>query len=97
MGVETREVKAGCCGLAVSWGFESGHYALSLEIAEDGLLPAVRASSADELVIANGFSCRTRLEHCALHIAQVRRPPGDGDSGRISLHWPAAGRRSSAG
>jgi Fe-S oxidoreductase len=77
MGIKAREAKGGCCGLAGSWGFEAGHYALSFEIAGHGLLPAVRASSADELVIANGFSCRMQLEHCAgrraLHIAQLLR------------------------
>ena len=80
MGVEAREVKAGCCGLAGSWGFEADHYALSLEIAAHGLLHAVRAASAGELVVANGFSCRTQIEHGtgrrALHIAEVLRQAG---------------------
>jgi Fe-S oxidoreductase len=77
MGVEAREARAGCCGLAGSWGFEAAHSALSLEIGEYGLFPAVREAPADELVVANGFSCRTQLAHGTgrrgLHIAEVLR------------------------
>jgi Fe-S oxidoreductase len=76
MGVETKEVKAGCCGLAGSWGFESGHYDVSLAAGEQGLLPRVRELSRLDLVVANGFSCKTQIEQGgtgrrALHIAQL--------------------------
>ena len=33
----------GCCGLAGNFGFERGHYEVSVACAEDALLPAVRA------------------------------------------------------
>ena len=76
MGVETKEVKAGCCGLAGSWGFEAGHYDVSLAAGEQGLLPRVREASRLDLVVANGFSCKTQIEQGgtgrrALHIAQL--------------------------
>ncbi|HEY2541813.1 MAG TPA: FAD-binding and (Fe-S)-binding domain-containing protein [Gaiellaceae bacterium] len=76
MEVEADELKAGCCGLAGSWGFEAGHHDLSLEIGELGLLPKVRSLPEDELVVANGFSCKTQIEQGrtgrqALHLAQV--------------------------
>jgi FAD/FMN-containing dehydrogenase/Fe-S oxidoreductase len=76
MGVEADELKAGCCGLAGSWGFEAGHHDLSVTIGEQGLLPKVRSLPADELVVANGFSCKTQIEQGktgrrALHVAQV--------------------------
>ena len=77
MGVEAREATGGCCGLAGSWGFEAAHHALSMKIGEHGLFPAVRSASADELVVANGFSCRMQLEHGVgrkgVHIVQVLR------------------------
>jgi FAD/FMN-containing dehydrogenase/Fe-S oxidoreductase len=35
---------SGCCGLAGNWGYESGHYDVSEKIAENSLLPALRAA-----------------------------------------------------
>ncbi|HET7573333.1 MAG TPA: FAD-linked oxidase C-terminal domain-containing protein [Gaiellaceae bacterium] len=76
MGVEVESLQAGCCGLAGSWGFESGHYDVSMAAGEQGLLPRVRELPADALVIANGFSCKTQIEQGdtgrrALHVGQV--------------------------
>jgi hypothetical protein len=76
MGVEAELFNAGCCGLAGSWGFEAAHYDISKQIGEHGLLPRVRALPPDELVIANGFSCKTQIAQGdtgrrALHLAQV--------------------------
>jgi Fe-S oxidoreductase len=74
-GVEAELLQAGCCGLAGSWGFEAAHYALSQQIGEQGLLPAVRALPADELLVADGFSCRTQIEQATgrrpLHVAEL--------------------------
>ena len=33
---------AGCCGLAGNFGMEAGHYDVSVAVAENGLLPALR-------------------------------------------------------
>jgi FAD/FMN-containing dehydrogenase/Fe-S oxidoreductase len=76
MGIDAEELTAGCCGLAGSWGFEAGHHDLSMAIGEQGLLPKVRHLPEDELVVANGFSCKTQIEQGrtgrhALHLAQV--------------------------
>jgi FAD/FMN-containing dehydrogenase/Fe-S oxidoreductase len=75
MGLEVEPLSAGCCGLAGSWGFERDHYELSMRCGEHGLFPAVRALPADALVVANGFSCSTQIEHGtgrrALHLAEV--------------------------
>ena len=38
----TGELSGGCCGLAGNFGFEKGHYEVSVACAEDQLLPAVR-------------------------------------------------------
>ena len=78
MGVEAELLTAGCCGLAGSWGFEAGHYDISMQCGEQGLLPRVRDLPLDELVIANGFSCKTQIEQGgtgrhALHLAQVMK------------------------
>ncbi|GGV14730.1 dimethylmenaquinone methyltransferase [Streptomyces filipinensis] len=66
----------GCCGLAGNFGFERGHHEVSLAVAEQGVLPAVRAAAPDSLVLADGFSCRTQIEEGgtgrrALHLAEV--------------------------
>jgi FAD/FMN-containing dehydrogenase/Fe-S oxidoreductase len=52
---------SGCCGLAGNFGVERGHYEVSARIAENALLPAVRDSPPDAVVLADGFSCRTQL------------------------------------
>jgi Fe-S oxidoreductase len=68
----------GCCGLAGNFGVERGHYEISLAIAEQALLPAVRAAglAADSgVVLADGFSCRTQLNDLvavpSLHLAEL--------------------------
>ncbi len=50
----------GCCGLAGNFGFEQGHYAVSVAVAELELLPALRRHP-DAIVVADGFSCRTQI------------------------------------
>jgi FAD/FMN-containing dehydrogenase/Fe-S oxidoreductase len=90
MGLDVRPVSGGCCGLAGSWGFESGHHDLSMAIGENALLPAVREAQPDTIVIANGFSCKTQIEQAgtgrrALHVGQVMKMALDygasGDAG----------------
>jgi Fe-S oxidoreductase len=75
-GVEAEVLDAGCCGLAGNFGFENGHYDVSVACAEDKLLPALRGADPDALVLADGFSCRTQIRALAtdrrpLHIAQI--------------------------
>ncbi|MFG2756892.1 FAD-binding and (Fe-S)-binding domain-containing protein [Streptomyces wuyuanensis] len=71
----TGELSGGCCGLAGNFGFERGHYEVSVACAEDRLLPAVRAAAAGTVLLADGFSCRTQLEQLAgrrgRHLAEV--------------------------
>ncbi|MFA9444877.1 FAD-binding and (Fe-S)-binding domain-containing protein [Egicoccus sp. AB-alg6-2] len=62
-GAQVVEVDAGCCGMAGSFGFETEHYDLSLEIGGMRLFPAVEAEPADTLVAATGVSCRQQIGH----------------------------------
>nr|WP_147260909.1 FAD-binding and (Fe-S)-binding domain-containing protein [Pseudonocardia hierapolitana] len=75
LAVDTVTLASGCCGLAGNFGFERGHYEVSMAIGEHVLLPAVRAASPDTLVLADGFSCRTQIiqgaGRQALHLAEV--------------------------
>jgi FAD/FMN-containing dehydrogenase/Fe-S oxidoreductase len=65
----------GCCGLAGNWGVERGHHDVSVVIAEQQLLPAVRGLGTDAVVLADGFSCRTQLDQLAdrrgRHLAEL--------------------------
>ena len=74
-GLDADVLDSGCCGLAGNFGFEAGHYDVSMACAEDGLLPAVRSASEDTLMIADGFSCRTQVEQSGELKGQGRRPP----------------------
>ena len=64
-------IPSGCCGMAGSFGYEEEHFAVSQQIGELVLFPAVRGASAETLVAAPGTSCRHQIK--------------DG-TGRIALH-----------
>ena len=75
-GIDLDVLDAGCCGLAGNFGFEAGHYDVSMACGERALLPAVRGMPQDTLVLADGFSCRTQIEQgntgrTAVHLAEV--------------------------
>ncbi|WP_433061807.1 FAD-binding and (Fe-S)-binding domain-containing protein [Dactylosporangium sp. CS-033363] len=55
----------GCCGLAGNFGVERGHYEVSVQVAEQQLLPALEGAAPDDVFLADGFSCRTQAEDLA--------------------------------
>ena len=75
---DVRELDAGCCGMAGSFGYT--HHELSLAIGEQRLFPAVRGHAGE--VVASGFSCRhqvmdatgRRPRHVAEALAGALRP-----------------------
>ncbi|ABF89075.1 oxidoreductase, FAD-binding [Myxococcus xanthus DK 1622] len=76
LGLDYEFPETGCCGMAGSFGFEAGEkFTVSQQVGERVLLPKVRATPRDALVIADGFSCREQIaqntNRRALHIAQV--------------------------
>ncbi|MGA4951228.1 FAD-binding and (Fe-S)-binding domain-containing protein [Streptomyces lydicamycinicus] len=84
LGIDNTALDSGCCGLAGNFGFERGHYDVSVAAGEQVLLPAVRSAPADTRILADGFSCRTQIAqqtsrrgtHLAQLIAQALRPAG---------------------
>jgi Fe-S oxidoreductase len=77
----------GCCGLAGNFGVERGHYDVSVQIAEQQLLPALRRAGEGDVFLADGFSCRTQAADLAgtpgVHLVQLlagalRRDGGPG-------------------
>lgn len=62
-GADVRELDAGCCGMAGSFGFESEHYELSMRIGAQRLFPAIDRSGPDTSIAATGVSCRQQIDH----------------------------------
>ncbi|MCL4262854.1 MAG: FAD-binding protein [Anaerolineae bacterium] len=71
------ELDTSCCGMAGSFGYEAEHVAISGQMAERRLLPAVRAAAPDALIVATGVSCRQQIwqgsGRTVLHPAEVLR------------------------
>lgn len=65
---------SGCCGLAGNFGYEKGHYDVSVAVASQSLLPALE-SHPDAVFLADGFSCRTQAAQLAdrsgMHLATL--------------------------
>ncbi|WP_141727873.1 (Fe-S)-binding protein, partial [Thermogemmatispora onikobensis] len=87
LGLQVQVPDAGCCGMAGAFGFEAQHAALSRQVGERLLLPTVRATRPETLVVADGFSCREQIAQTtprrALHLAEVLQ---------LALRLPANGR-----
>jgi len=78
LGVDAQLLDTGCCGMAGSFGFEAGEkYRVSMAIGELDVLPKVRQTDGDTLVVADGFSCREQIDGAttrrALHVAEIAR------------------------
>jgi glycerol-3-phosphate dehydrogenase subunit C len=76
-GLDFELIEAGCCGMAGSFGFEAEHVEASRQMAELALLPAVRVAAAQDVIVADGFSCRHQIEDGAgrkpVHMAVLLR------------------------
>ncbi len=57
-----QETKAGCCGMAGSFGYEKEHYELSMQIGEMVLFPEVRKTDSSVTIAAPGTSCRHHIK-----------------------------------
>jgi FAD/FMN-containing dehydrogenase/Fe-S oxidoreductase len=80
-GLEVEAPDAGCCGMAGPFGYGAERFEVSRAIAERVLIPAVRQSAPDTMIVADGFACRTQIRHFCperkpLHLAQLlnRKP-----------------------
>jgi Fe-S oxidoreductase len=76
-GVDVERLDSGCCGLAGNFGFTAGHGEVSEALAEQVLLPRLRAADEGTVVLADGFSCRTQIDqldsggHQGVHLAEL--------------------------
>jgi Fe-S oxidoreductase len=55
-------INSGCCGMAGSFGYEKEHFEISMTIGEQKLFPAIRKTSDNVLLAANGSSCRHQIK-----------------------------------
>ncbi|MGZ5095454.1 MAG: (Fe-S)-binding protein, partial [Burkholderiales bacterium] len=73
--LEVKTIDSSCCGMAGSFGYDAAHYDVSMKMGELTLLPEVRASSTDTLIVADGTSCRHQIRDGAareaVHVARV--------------------------
>ena len=64
-------IASSCCGMAGAFGYQSETQDVSHAMAEADLLPAVRNAEPEELIVADGTSCRHQIADL---------------SGRVALH-----------
>ena len=82
-GSDVEVVDSGCCGMAGLFGYEKGHYEVSMKMGERRLFPAVRGAGG-RVVVAPGTSCREQIldgtERRALHPAEYLASLLDGSA-----------------
>ncbi len=71
-GVQPELIESSCCGMAGSFGYETEHHDVSMQMAELNLLPALR-QAPDAIIVADGTSCRHQIhdgtQRTAVHAA----------------------------
>jgi FAD/FMN-containing dehydrogenase/Fe-S oxidoreductase len=74
-GADLQSIDSGCCGMAGPFGFEKDKYEVSQAVGERVLLPAVRNTPENALIVSDGFSCREQIHQAtgrkALHLAEA--------------------------
>ncbi|MCY3678363.1 MAG: FAD-binding and (Fe-S)-binding domain-containing protein [Gemmatimonadetes bacterium] len=74
-GIRGKLVESSCCGMAGSFGYVASHLRTSRAMGELSLFPTLRASAPEDIVIANGFSCRAQIRagtgRRARHVVEV--------------------------
>jgi Fe-S oxidoreductase len=70
-----KPIVSSCCGMAGSFGYQAETQDSSRAMAEASLLPAVRAAGTDDIIVADGTSCRHQIRDLggreAIHSVRV--------------------------
>jgi Fe-S oxidoreductase len=73
--LEVTMIESSCCGMAGAFGYDAGTIDVSRAMGELSLLPAVRKADADDIIVADGTSCRHQIKDGtgreAVHVARV--------------------------
>jgi FAD/FMN-containing dehydrogenase/Fe-S oxidoreductase len=74
-GLEVKPITSSCCGMAGAFGYDARRVEVSKAMGELSLAPAVRAASTEDLIVADGTSCRHQIAdltgRTALHSVRV--------------------------
>ncbi|WP_422232038.1 FAD-binding and (Fe-S)-binding domain-containing protein [Methylorubrum rhodinum] len=74
-GLDVRVIESSCCGMAGAFGYRADTIDTSFAMAELSLFPALRKAGPDDLVVADGTSCRHQihdgLKREAIHVSRV--------------------------
>jgi Fe-S oxidoreductase len=60
-GLDVKPIQSSCCGMAGAFGYQAETQAESKAMAEANLMPAVRAAKAEDVIVADGTSCRHQI------------------------------------
>ena len=75
MGADLQSIDSGCCGMAGPFGFEKDKFKVSQAVGERVLLPAVRRTPPETVIVSDGFSCREQILQAtgrrAIHLAEA--------------------------
>ena len=74
-GLEVEAIDSSCCGMAGAFGYHYDTIDVSKAMGELSLLPAVRQTPDDAIIVADGTSCRHQIHDGAgreaMHVARV--------------------------
>jgi FAD/FMN-containing dehydrogenase/Fe-S oxidoreductase len=74
-GLDVEVVESSCCGMAGAFGYDPKTIDVSFAMGELSLFPALRQAGPDDLVVADGTSCRHQIHdgvgRDAVHVARV--------------------------
>jgi FAD/FMN-containing dehydrogenase/Fe-S oxidoreductase len=74
-GLSVKPITSSCCGMAGTFGYQAETQTESRAMAEAGLLPALRAAAPDDIIVADGTSCRHQIRDLgardAIHSVQL--------------------------
>jgi Fe-S oxidoreductase len=85
--LEVTTIESSCCGMAGAFGYQAETVETSRAMGELNLLPRIRKSDAETLILADGVSCRHQIMDGTgrhpLHVAQLFARSVDSASGQI--------------
>ena len=74
-GAIVKPIESSCCGMAGAFGYGADTIEASKQMAELSLMPAVRSARSEDIVVADGTSCRHQIADLsgreALHAVRV--------------------------
>ena len=61
-GMAVEKIETSCCGMAGAFGYGADTFDVSIKMANATLLPKIRDSASDTVIIADGTSCRCQIK-----------------------------------